>query len=82
MCDRGIEIFLPFLMTEAITREHGLVSAACWMLLDRIHSEMMARRLRTKKLTYNAEFSAFSRRYLFPYRKMLNTPYGGKIRIC
>jgi hypothetical protein len=81
LCDRAVELLLPFLMNEALHREHGFVAVTCWALLDALHREMRERRLGTDRLARNDEFEAFANNYLLRYRKRVSKSYGGDAKL-
>jgi hypothetical protein len=74
-----LEIFLPFILTEAIQRQHGCVAATCWELIDAIYTALNSGTLVSQVVAGNSEFVAIVRTHLFVRRKRLAASYGGAV---
>jgi hypothetical protein len=77
---RVASVMLPFIMTEALLHDYGIVSATCWALIDAIDTEMTKGTITTSALSRNAEFNAFATENLAEYRERLARDYGGRAR--
>jgi hypothetical protein len=72
-----LEIFLPFILTEAVQRQHGCVAATCWELIDVLYTALNNGTLVSQVVSDSSEFAAIVRSRLFARRKKLAASYGG-----
>jgi hypothetical protein len=78
--DRMLEIFLPFILTEATERKRGCIAATCMELIEAIYSGLNRGTLVSRLVSDNAEFAEVVRTQLSLRRRMLSMAYGGGVR--
>jgi hypothetical protein len=79
LAEKVVQVFLPFLMAEAVAKENGFIASSCWSVLTFLQNRSASDSVLKTLLAKNPEYQSFLRLELKPFVQDLLVQYGGPL---
>ena len=77
-----VELYVPMLISECWSRDHGILAATAWFLMMKFKEKAKSSKPLRKALSSIPEYEPFAKNELASYEETLSTSYGGPMPLA